>query len=72
MLNVDEVVASAGLEQATSAPVPSVARPVHDWEAANQRKKKAVQQLAPLADALDDLEICIAELLSGPETLELG
>ncbi len=42
-----------------------------DWAAANQRKKDAVQQLAPLADALDDIESRIAELVARTKELEL-
>jgi len=40
--------------------------------AANQRKKDAVQQLAPLTDALDDIEARIAELVARTKDLELG
>lgn len=64
VLDVDEVVTSAGADQAAIEPAPVVARPVYDWEAANQRKIDAVQQLAPLADALDDLEARIDELIA--------
>ncbi len=71
-LDVDEVVTSAGVDQAAIEPAPVVARPVYDWEAANQRKIDAVQQLAPLADALDDIEERIAELVARTEHLELG
>ena len=42
-----------------------------DWAAANQRKTDAVQQLAPLADALDDVESRIAELVARTKELEL-
>ena len=72
VLDVDEVVASAGVDQAAIEPAPTVARPVYDWEAANQRKKDAVQQLLPLADALDDLEVRIAELLARTDSLDLS
>ena len=58
--------------QATVAPLPAASRPVYDCEAANQRKIDAVQQLAPLADAFDDLETRIAELLARTNDLELG
>ena len=71
VLDVDEVVTSAGADQAAVAPAPAVTRPVYDWEAANQRKIDAVAQLAPLADALDDLEARIAELLVRTKDLEL-
>ena len=43
-----------------------------DWAAANQRKMDAVQQLEPLADALDDIETRIAELVAKTKELELG
>ncbi len=72
VMDADEVVASGGADQAAVAPVPAVARPVYDWEAANQRKKDAVQQLAPLADALDDIEIRADELLARTKDLEFG
>ena len=72
VLEVEEVVASAGAHQAASGPTLPVARPVYDWEAANQRKKDAVQQLLPLADALDDLEVRIAELLARTDSLDLS
>ncbi len=72
VLDLDEPVASAGVDQAAVVPVPVVVRPVYDWEAANQRKKDAVQQLAPLADALDDIEARIAELLVRTKDLGLG
>ena len=71
VLDVDEAAPSAGADQAAVEQPIAVARPVYDWEAANQRKKDAVQQLAPLAEALDDLEIRIAELLARTEDLEL-
>jgi len=35
-----------------------------DWAVANQRKIDAIQQLAPLADALDDIEARIDELVA--------
>ncbi len=72
MLDVDELVAVADANQITVDPAPAVARPVYDWEAANQRKKDAVQQLAPLADALDDIERRIAALIARTNDLELG
>ena len=71
MLDVDEPVGSGGVDQAVEL-APAVARPVYDWEAANQRKKDAVQQLAPLADALEDIEARIDELLARTKDLELG
>jgi len=40
--------------------------------AANQRKKDAVRQLAPLADALDDIDARIDELIARTKKLELG
>lgn len=43
-----------------------------DWKAANQRKKDAVAQLAPLTDALDDLEVRIAELVARTKDVALG
>ena len=63
--------ASGDVGPAVAAPVPAVARPLYDWEAANQRKIDAVQQLAPLSDALDDLDLRIAELLAKTQSLEL-
>ncbi len=54
-----------------AAPVPVVARPVYDWEAANQRKIDAVAQLAPLAEALDDIEARIADLMARTNELVL-
>ena len=72
VLDVDEVAGSVGAGRAAGEQPIAVARPVYDWEAANQRKIDAVQQLAPLADALDDLEVRIAELLAKTRDLELG
>ena len=72
VLDVDEVVTSAGVDQAATEPAPAGARPVYNWEAANQRKKDAVQQLAPLTDALDDIETRIDALLARTKDLELG
>ena len=72
VLDVDEPAASAATDRAATEPAPAVARPVYDWEAANQRKKDAVQQLLPLADALDDLEVRIAELLARTDSLDLS
>ena len=71
VLDADEPAASAGVDQAATEPAPAVARPVYDWEAANQRKIDAVEQLAPLADALDDIEARIDELIARTKTLEL-
>ena len=71
VLDVDEPAASAATDRAATEPAPAVARPVYDWEAANQRKIDAVAQLAPLADALDDIEMRIAELLARTKELEL-
>ena len=70
VLDVDEVVSSAGVDEGAVAPAASVVRPVYDWEAANQRKIDAVQQLAPLADALDDIEARIDELLARTKDLD--
>ena len=50
---------------------PAPALPVWDWAAANQRKIDAVQQLAPLTDALDDLEARIADLVAKTKDLTL-
>ena len=71
VLDVDEVVTSAGADQSAVALVPAGSRPVYDWEAANQRKIDAVRQLAPLADALNDLEDRIADLVARTKRLEL-
>ena len=71
VLDADEPAASAGADQEAIEPAPAVARPVYDWEAANQRKLDAVQQLAPLADALDDIEKRIAELVARTKDLNL-
>jgi len=72
VLDVKEVVATIAAGQAAVAPAPAVVRPVYDWTAANQRKKDAVRQLAPLADALDDIETRIADLIARTKDLELG
>ncbi len=72
VLDVDELVAVVGANQVAVDPAPPVARPVYDWAAANQRKKDAVQQLAPLADALDDIEARIDELLARTKDLDRG
>ena len=71
-LDVDEFVAVLEIEQPPVEQQPAAAAPVWDWATANQRKKDAVQQLAPLSDALDDLELRIAELLSRTKDAELG
>ncbi len=68
---VDDLVAVRGADEQAADPPPSAA-PVWDWAAANQRKKDAVQQLAPLADALDDIERRIAALIARTNDLELG
>ena len=72
VLDVDEVAGSVGADQAAVEQPIAVARPVYDWEAANQRKIDAVAKLAPLADAPDDIEARIAELLARTKDLELG
>jgi len=69
-LHVDQFVAVLDADQATVEPAP--VPPVWDWAAANQRKIDAVRQLAPLADALDDIEARIAELVARTNELELG
>jgi len=71
-LDVDELVAVVAADQVATEPATAVVRPVWDWEAANQRKKDAVQQLAPLADALDDIEARIDELVARTKGLELS
>ena len=71
VLDDDQPTGSVGAGQAAVAPAPAVPRPVYDWEAANQRKLDAVAQLAPLADALDDLEARLDELLARTRKLEL-
>jgi len=72
-LHVEEFVAVLNADETAIAPAPPTAMPpVWDWAAANQRKKDAVQQLAPLADALDDIEARIAELFARTKNLELG
>ena len=70
VLGDDGPATSAGVDQAATEPAPAVARPVYDWEAANQRKIDAAQQLAPLADALDDIEARMDELLARIKDLD--
>jgi len=70
-LDVGQFVAVLAVDQSAPEPALAVERPVWDWAAANQRKKDAVQQLAPLADALDDIEIRIAELIARTKDLNL-
>ncbi len=70
-LHVDEFGAVLTPDQPTPEPAPAPVRPVWDWAAANQRKKDAVRQLAPLADALDDIETRIEELIARTKDLEL-
>jgi len=72
VLDVEQFVAVLDADQTASGPTPAVVRPVWDWAAANQRKIDAVQQLAPLADALDDIERRIAALIARANDLELG
>ena len=72
VLQVDDLVAVLHVEHVAAAPAPAAPAPVWDWEAANQRKIDAVRQLAPLADALDDIEARIADLLARTSDLELG
>ena len=67
---LDVVVLAA--DQSASEPAATAERPVWDWAAANQRKKDAVQQLAPLADALDDHDARIPALLARTRRLKLG
>jgi len=57
------------LNEAPGAFVPAPA-PAWDWATANQRKKDAVQQLAPLTEALDDIEVRIDELIAKTKGLE--
>jgi len=71
-LHVDEFTAVLTADQTAIAPAPVAVPPVWDWAAANQRKKDAVRQLAPLAAALDDIESRIAELVARTKNLELG
>jgi len=71
-LNVDELVAVIGADQAAVEPALAPPLPAWDWEAANQRKIDAVQQLAPLAEALDDIETRIDELIARTKSLGLG
>lgn len=65
------LVAVLNADQAAAQQLPAVAPPVWDWAAANQRKKKAVQQLTP-GDALDNIEARIAVSLTRTTELELG
>jgi len=63
-LRVDELVAVLTDHQTAPEPATVAVPPMWDWAAANQRKKDAVQQLAPLAGALDAIENRIAELVA--------
>ena len=72
VLDVDQVAGSGGVDEAVIEPAPAAVRPVYDWQAANQRKIDAVAQLAPLTDALDDIEARIAELFARTKDLEFG
>ena len=72
VLDVDELVAVVDANQVAVDPALAVARPVWNWEAANQRKIDAVRQLAPLSDALDEIEARIAELIARTKDLDLG
>ncbi len=67
-LRVDDLVAVLGAEQSAIEPAPVTRPPVWNWVAANQRKKDAVRQLAPLADALGDLEIAARSWSPEPRT----
>ena len=67
---LDDFVAVLNTDQAAAGPA-AAAAPVWDWAVANQRKKDAVAQLAPLTDALDDLDVRIAELLARTQDLDL-
>ena len=71
-LDVDDLVAVVGADQAGIEPAPPMVRPVWDWAAANQRKNAAVRDLAPLAVALDDIEARIDQLVARTQELELG
>ncbi len=71
-LGVDEFVAALDPQQAAIEPAPAAVVPVWDWAAANQRKKEAVRQLAPLAHAVDEIETRIADLVARTRDLELG
>ena len=67
---LDDLVAALNNAPEVAEPAPAAA-PVWDRATANQRKIDAVAQLAPLADALDDLEVRIAELVDRTKHLEL-
>ena len=71
-LRVDNLVGATATDSTAAEPAPAAAAPVWDWAAANQRKIDAVQQLAPLADTLDDLENRLDELLARTKHLDLG
>ena len=68
---LDDFAAVPNQDLATVEPA-AAARPVWDWAAANQRKVDAVRQLAPLADAIDDLEARIEALAARTKGLELA
>ena len=70
-LHVEQFVAALTADQHAPAPAPTTEPAMWDWAAANQRKKDAVQQLAPLADALDDIEARIDALLQRTRNLKL-
>ena len=68
---LDDFVAVLHTDQAAAEPAKAAAA-VWDWATANHRKIDAVQQLAPLADALDDLEARIEQMLRRTNDLELS
>ncbi len=71
-LRVDDLVAVLNADGTTAEQPPAVAPPVWDWAAANQRKKDAVRELAPLADVFDVVEARIEGLIARTRELELG
>ena len=66
---LDDFVAVLHTDQAAPEPAPA---PVWDWAAANEKKKDAVRQAAPLTDILDELEVRIAKLLARTRDLDLS
>ncbi len=71
-LQVDDFVAARDTpDQIATEPAPAAAPPAWDWDAANQKKKQAIAEMATLTQTMGDIDARINALFERTRNLEL-
>ncbi len=71
-LQVEDFVAAPDTpDQVATEPASAAGPPVWDWDAANQKKKEAIAEMATLTQTMDDIDARINALVERTRNLEL-